>query len=252
MITFVTATRENVTDVAAFAHKHVPDANKYGYYIFPNNAISLSKCYNDFIRFQLNKAYPGDILVFMHDDVIIEDSDFEFKLKEAMCTFDIVGLAGTNHFQISEYSMWHHCPPSARSGAVTHPAYVNPTENDEIRHYLDTPQVGVASFGPMPQECVVLDGLFLAVDINTVLLSGGIRFDKELNWHFYDLDFCLTAHEEEALSIGTWPIHARHISPGLRSFDDPIFLKDRDRFNRTWGPKGKIYSLKGRNRGFSL
>lgn len=244
MIEFVTATKERVSDRARFAREHVGGDHMYPYAVFHNNKQGLPACYNEYVRQRrAHILIVGDIAVFMHDDVRVEDALFRDKLMEAMEHFDVVGVAGTSDFIITEHSMWHHTPVQARSGAVTHPDYGDLQEdptNTVPKMYDGVDMCGVASFGPMPKRCVVLDGLFLAVNLEKVFVEAGILFDTQFDFHFYDLDFCLRCHNV-GLRLGTWPIHVVHESPGLRSFEDPDFIRNRDNFKDKWGPEGMRY-----------
>jgi hypothetical protein len=59
-----------------------------------------------------------------------------------------------------------------------------------------------------------------------------VRFDEQFDFHFYDLDFCLTAREA-GLTIGTeavWVIHE-----GLGEWDVPEWHANEERFMKKWG-----------------
>lgn len=74
------------------------------------------------------------------------------------------------------------------------------------------PLGGVASFGPAPAECELLDGALLAARASR-LRDAGVRFDPTFDFHFYDMDFCRTARRA-GLRLGTWPICITHQSGG--------------------------------------
>ena len=97
--------------------------------------------------------------------------------------------------------MWHNSPKETQTGSVCHPV----TINGKQKYYM-------SSFGPAPKRCVVMDGLFLAIDFPK-LLESGVRFDEQFEFHFYDMDFCLNAYRKE-LKLSTWPIWVRHASHG--------------------------------------
>ena len=59
--------------------------------IVENNSAGLCEVYNRYLT-EENKDY---ILVFVHDDVIINEINLKKKLNEAIEKFDIVGVAGT-------------------------------------------------------------------------------------------------------------------------------------------------------------
>ena len=185
-----------------------------------NTHYGLSMIYNDTICRVLPQTNDGDIFLFLHDDVSIQDSDLEGKLNTALQKFDIVGLAGTSSLVMGNHVMWHTSPKEDHSGAVAHPYGVG--------------QIAMKSFGPMPRRCVAIDGLFMAIRAGTLRKHRKVRFDDQFDFYYYDLDFCLTAHKA-SLTIGTWPIWVVHQSPGLRSWDNPTWQAARDKFLAKWG-----------------
>src|SRR5674476_443764 len=70
----------------------------------------------------------------------------------------------------------------------------------------------VSDFGPVPAECELLDGVFLATK-KSHLKQNNVRFDAQFDFHFYDMDFCRSARKS-GLRLGTWPIHLTHQSGG--------------------------------------
>ena len=70
----------------------------------------------------------------------------------------------------------------------------------------------VSFFGPVPAECELVDGLFIAAR-KEALREKGVRFDPQFDFHFYDLDFCRTVRAQ-GLRLGTWPIALTHQSTG--------------------------------------
>jgi hypothetical protein len=159
------------------------------------NKESLSKVYNRFI----NEELRGSKLIFVHDDVIIEDLFLFDKLNLAFETFDIVGLAGAKSCDLSaEYPAWHlMAPREALVGEVAHSkGGVNWT----------------TVFGQTPSRALTIDGLFIAVDI-AKLLDTNTRFDEDFSFHHYDISFCLNANANK-LKIGVYPIRVVHFGLG--------------------------------------
>ena len=195
--------------------------------VMQGNPEGLGAVYNQAID-QLLEEPGWDIAVFVHDDVDIQDLYYAQKLQRALETFDVVGLAGTATLPISNRTMWHVSPKNQHSGAVAHP--FPPGSGSNL--------FSVASFGPTPRCCIVVDGLFMAVRVDTLRRHPEVRFDHQFKFYYYDLDFCLTAHAA-GLRIGTWPIWVTHQSPGLDSWDNVAWQRARDRFNAKWGgPNG--------------
>jgi hypothetical protein len=166
------------------------------YHFFEHNRRGLSECYNEYLdRF----AGTDWIVVLVHSDVTVADVFVREKLNDALATFDVVGLAGSAYFDIGAQTTtyaWPVWPAQYLSGAVEHP-----TGNGQAAWF---------NLGPTPRRCVVLDGLFLAVNMRSV---GSVRFDPRFRFHFYDLDFCLTAHRH-SLALGTTNVYAQHASAG--------------------------------------
>lgn len=158
---------------------------------FVNNKIGLSQLYNRF----LTPEFGGYIVVFVHDDVSIQDLMFVRKLQVAHGNYNIVGLAGGDGARRPyDKPLWH-LMSNKRYGAVAHP-----TEPDQA--------VTVANFGPSPRPCKYIDGLFISIDVSAIL-DLGIQFDPQFDFHFYDLALCEIAKQRGA-TVGTWPIWVVH------------------------------------------
>ncbi|RYF37099.1 MAG: hypothetical protein EOO21_00270 [Comamonadaceae bacterium] len=166
-----------------------------------SNKAGLPKIYNAAIA----GAGPRDALMFVHDDIWLDDPQWLDKLLVALKRYDVVGLAGT------------------RRRVPGQPAWLY-TKVEEGRYYLDGQHLSgavchgpeakgkVSYFGPSPARCDLLDGLFIAARAD-VLQGSRVGFDERFEFHFYDLDFCRTA-SAAGLSIGTWPIMVTHQSTG--------------------------------------
>lgn len=154
----------------------------------------------------LHPQYANEILLFVHDDVYIDDFFLSFRLNEAIAHYDVVGVAGNRTLPSPEISwivdrdlaggfFWQ--AKEKLSGAVAH---------------FESKGEIVSQYGGVPSACRLIDGCFMAVNTERVLAQGG-RFDKQFKFHFYDLDFCRTC-DRNALKIGTWPIAITHDSGG--------------------------------------
>ena len=66
----------------------------------------------------------------------------------------------------------------------------------------------------------------------STLQSSGVRFDPQLDFHFYDLDFCRSA-EIANLKLGTWPIAITHQSSGGSVHSD-AWLRARAFYLKKW------------------
>jgi len=163
------------------------------------NRLGLPHVYNSRITAQDG----SELLVFIHDDVWIDDHFFADRVIEALARFDVIGVAG-NHRRVDGQPSW---------------AFVNPLLQWDDRANLSgavahgkQPFGAVSWFGPSPAECELLDGVLIAAR-RSALLARDVRFDPRFDFHFYDLDFCRSARER-GLSLGTWPIAITHCSGG--------------------------------------
>lgn len=180
------------------------------YKVFFNNKKGLSQNYNTF----LNVLYKDKIIVFIHDDIILgyNAGTLKRELNLAHQQYDIVGLAGATKINLSSPTLWH-IMQRGMSGSVGHS--INGMNQ-------------MTNFGPSPARCIVLDGLFLSVDV-TKVINANHKFDEQFTFHHYDLSFTIDA-DKKGLKCGTWPLWVTHISPGLRSLDDINWKKSSDLF----------------------
>ena len=188
--------------------------------IVANNKKGLSECYNRYLTPE--NLIKHDIALFVHDDVFIDDLKLKGKLYAAIenMNYDIVGLAGAKEIKISEPALWHRMSQQRSwSGAVSH-------------SIDNSSKTFVTSFGPWPSRCLVLDGLFLAVDLKRVL-EVGWKFNEDYLYHHYDIASCIDANNKK-LKMGTYPIHVTHHSPGLRNLNDKSFLRSQQTFLRNY------------------
>jgi len=167
--------------------------------ITSENRRGLPEVYNEAISAARDEA----LLVFVHDDVWIDDYFLADRVTAGLRAFDLIGVAG-NRRRIPKQPAWAYvdgnCTWDDRanlSGAIAHgPAPFGP----------------ITFFGPVPAECELLDGVFLAAR-KTTLSANRIMFDTRYDFHFYDIDFCRSARAQ-GLRVGTWPICLTHQSGG--------------------------------------
>lgn len=163
------------------------------------NLRGLPEIYNAGISAESN----NDILVFIHDDVWIDDYYLSDRIIEGLRTYDVIGVAG-NRRKVQQQPAWAFLDTKFNwddranlTGAVAHGK---------------SPFGPISFFGPVPADCELLDGLFLAAK-KTVLTANGVLFDPRFDFHFYDMDFCRNARQR-GLRLGTWPICLTHQSGG--------------------------------------
>ena len=181
------------------------------------NQRGLPDIYNERIQARNN----SELLVFMHDDVWIEDMFFSQRVADGLAAYDIIGVAG-NRRRVPLQPAWcfidskmNPDKPENLSGTVAH-------GHDPF---------GRPTFcGPAPAACELLDGVFLAAR-KSALQQSNTRFDPAFHFHFYDLDFCRTARKNQ-LRLGTWPISLTHQSPGL--FNSDAWREKYQRYLEKW------------------
>jgi GT2 family glycosyltransferase len=211
---FVSCTRGSAEETDLFQSLQKLDASDS--WFFENNENGLSVCYNSVLD---DCAGSDVIVVFAHDDVTIGDLFLREKLDMAFDRrgYAIAGVAGSSQFNTNPddpLTKWCQPPDSTWSGAVEH----------ELPGGLKY----VTSYGPTPCRCVVLDGLFLAVDNKRI---GTLRFDEQFAFDFYDVDFCLQAHSA-GLALGTTDIYLSHRSAGIAAAS---YHQAQQLFRAKWG-----------------
>ena len=174
--------------------------------LFPSNSRGLPAVYNAAI--DESRENPA-ILLFIHDDVYLNDAFWADRLREAVDHFQLVGVVGNRRRGP--------CQPSWRFRVIN--TYDDTLVRDDREYASGTVTHGngviaksVDAYGPSRQSVKLLDGLFLAAR-STTLQESTLRFDERFDFHFYDLDFCRQA-ERAGLEMGTWPISVTHGSAG--------------------------------------
>jgi hypothetical protein len=181
--------------------------------IIYNNKSGLSEVYNRFI----SEENRDKNIIFVHDDVLIEDLFWKEKLDIAFEKYDIVGLAGSKKVDLSKPPAWHLMSERQdQCGEVAH--------SHEKR-------VWTTCFGPTESRVLVMDGLFMAVNVHN-LIKTVTRFDENFDFHHYDISFCLRANKNK-LKIGVTPIRVIHFGLG-DSMNTPEWHKSAETFNKNY------------------
>ena len=182
------------------------------------NKRGLPEIYN--ARIQATDS--PEILVFVHDDVWIDDYFIADRVIEGLRDYDVIGVAGNRRrsegqpawaFKDLKFT-WD--DKSNLTGAIAHG---------------ETPFGPISSFGPAPADCEFLDGVFIAAN-KSDLVENAVAFDARFDFHFYDMDFCRTARQK-GLLLGTWPICLTHQSAG--SFGTPQWMQKHQAYMDKWG-----------------
>ncbi len=188
---------------------------KTQFLVYENNGeFSLPILYNKGLDESTN-----DIVVFMHDDIIIETDSVTrkiIKLFENNSQYGVIGIAGTDELVSG---MWWE-KREKMYGQVKH--------QHEGKTWKNTYSKG---FGDDLKEVVCVDGLFFAVHKKRIL----DRFDEEFNgFHFYDIPFCVSNYTK-GVKIGvTTKIMVIHKSIGMV---DKKWEKNKLFFEAKYGDK---------------
>jgi GT2 family glycosyltransferase len=183
-----------------------------------SNSRGLPDVYNE----MLDGAADDAVVVFMHDDIWIDDYYLIQRVLEGLEHFDVIGIVG-NRRRVAHQPAWHYIDmefqwdaPENLSGLISH----GPLPGGKVQYY-----------GTAPAACELLDGVFLAATKNT-LARHNVRFDPIFDFHFYDMDFCRTARQN-GLRLGTWPICMTHQGAGI--FGTPEWRRSYQTYLTKWG-----------------
>lgn len=224
MIEFISATRLTERDfwsasALGLSLRRLAHDSRLSVHVAFSNRAGLPAIYNT----RISPQNRSEILVFVHDDVWIDDYFVTDRVAAGLQMYDVIGVAG-NRRRVPGQRAWHYisapghvADPADRSGAVAHGK--NPFGN-------------VAFFGPVPAECELLDGVFIAAR-RARLLERSVSFDARFDFHFYDLDFCRSARQA-GLRLGTWPICLTHQSTGT-AFESPPWMNACEKYLQKWG-----------------
>jgi hypothetical protein len=183
------------------------DRWEFEFEVVKDNKEGLSTVYNRY----LTEEHKNDIVLFVHDDVIINDLFLVEHLRKS--PYVVTGLAGTKKYNKSvEKTAWHLMSTSREDflGEVAH------TKEGAI---------WTTVFGPTQGRCKLIDGVFIAVNVEEVLKTNA-RFNEAFNWHHYDIAFCLEC-ETHNVSVGVLPISIIHYGLG-----DSMLTQDWEESNK--------------------
>jgi len=179
------------------------------------NKEGLPTVYNK--KIQEHRDSGAEYLVFVHDDVFIDDLKVCKKIRTAheALGYEIIGVAGGLNPRAFHKAAWHQlCQVANLRGAIF--------------NLMEDGSLHTAWFGSTPSRVSLLDGVFMAVHLPTIVKKSW-SFNERYDFHHYDLAACLDALSK-GISLGVYPIHLFHKSTGLLSFDDPDWLANNKRF----------------------
>jgi hypothetical protein len=129
----------------------------------------------------------------MHDDIEINDLFLIEKLNES--PYVVTGLAGSKTCDLSKDKLaWHLCcKKEDMMGEVAH----------KKNNFIWT-----SVFGPTIGRVLIIDGLFISVNVEE-LLKTNARFNEKFKFHHYDMAFCLNCNKHK-VKVGLLPITVVH------------------------------------------
>jgi hypothetical protein len=158
--------------------------------------MSLTQVYNKGLKESVN-----DLVVFMHDDLILETSNMTpkiVKLFEKHFEYGIIGIAGTD--KLTSGMWWQN--RENMFGVVGH--------IHEGKRHVNHYSKGV--FNDVLKDVVIVDGLFFMVRKSHLKKEFNEQFG---GFHFYDISFCVENHLE-SVKIGlTTKFGVTHKSVGV-------------------------------------
>ena len=158
--------------------------------------MSLTQVYNKGLKESVN-----DIVVFMHDDLILETSNMTpkiVKLFEKHPDYGIIGIAGTD--KLTSGRWWDN--RENMFGVVGH--------IHEGKRHVNHYSKGV--FNDVLKDVVIVDGLFFIVRKSLLKKEFNEQFE---GFHFYDISFCVE-NQFEGVKIGlTTKFGITHKSVGM-------------------------------------
>lgn len=165
--------------------------------VYENDGVSsLTEIYNEGLR---DSQY--DIVVFMHDDLILETRNMTpkvVKLFERHADYGIIGIAGTD--KLTSGMWWQN--RENMFGVVGHMH----EGKRHVNHYSK------GTFNEKLKDVVVVDGLFFMVHKGRIKKEFNEQFE---GFHFYDLSFCVDNYLE-GVKIGlTTKFDITHKSIGM-------------------------------------
>ena len=158
--------------------------------------MSLTQVYNKGLKESVN-----DIVVFMHDDLILETPNMTpkiVKLFEKHPEYGIIGIAGTD--KLTSGRWWDN--RENMFGVVGH--------IHEGKRHVNHYSKGV--FNDVLKDVVIVDGLFFMVRKSHLKKEFNEQFE---GFHFYDISFCVE-NQFEGVKIGlTTKFGVTHKSVGI-------------------------------------
>lgn len=198
------------------------------------NSEGLSKVYNDFIKEHMKEFSDSSIVIFVHDDMWINDVLFFDKIISASKNFEVIGACGGKSWDSYGNGdtpiIWTNAARNkGMSGFMIHSA---DEAQSKVKHTVtfNGRTIFASNYGVSPARTLTIDGCIMCFTKNAI--DKGLRFDETFEFHFYDMDMCFSAFLKN-ITVGTSPILVTHESLGY-SVTQPQFIESQKTFMKKW------------------
>lgn len=237
---FVLATKKEESEVEtlpifkSFKLMNLTESGIVDTKIFFNNDRGLSELYNSILD---DTTYTNeyDYIIFLHDDIWINDVFIFDKIDKLSENGDIIGVCGgkawsTKGMNKSMPIIWTRASQSkGMSGFMIHAPQASFYKPQRDCFY-DNKTFFSSGYGDSPSQVLTIDGCFMCFTKNAI--AKGVRFDNQFDFHFYDIDMCFSAYVKN-IKITTAPILLSHESMGYSALQ-PEFMEAQEKFLKKW------------------
>lgn len=201
------------------------------------NFDGLSTVFNRVLEESVAESFRGkrdDFVIFVHDDVWLNDVLMFDKIKSASESLDVIGACGgktwnPNLTEKGKPIIWTVASSeSGGSGFMTHSPTVNWNPSIHDMNYRGR-SMFATNYGNSPSRTLTIDGAFMCFGRKAI---DTLRFDEMFRFHFYDMDVSMSAYAK-GLRLGTAPILLTHNSLG-ESVAQPSYLEMQEKFLEKW------------------
>ena len=231
------ATRKNETELEQLPiYKTVFNCMKFNDSITLNCAIAfenkngLSTVYNNIIK--TYKSY--DYILFIHDDLWLNDVLFIDKILSASKEFDLIGSCGGKSWErdsdINKPIIWTSASrDNGMSGFMVHAADGNKI-NVKLHSLYNGRGLFATNYGICPARVLTIDGSFICFTKKAI--TENLRFDEIFKFHYYDMDISFQAYTKH-LKTGTCAVLITHESLG-ESVSQSEYMEAQKKFLDKW------------------
>lgn len=182
------------------------------------NKYSIFSAYNEGVR-----RAKGDVLCFMHDDILYKTNNWGTKVKKTFEDESVGGVGILGSYCLLANGYWEQMMPY-----TVGKTYMS---SDESKIY------DMNFFDELPTEVSVFDGFWFCIPH---YLFETISFDEKTfdGFHWYDMDICMQILDLGKKLIVNRELDIRHI---CKSHYSKPFFDNMDTFNKKWKDKLPVW-----------